>query len=194
MSSITRFIRQRNTENSYLLPATVLSFNSLVDFRNVFEFIPSASNTAGNYAPGTMVLATGISGSNVITTLQNIIAYLSSSTTFSTSQTAALNLLVLRDLGKTIRTTVATTSTNALVGTTVGTAYFRQVQLLYPTAISYIASPSSNLFGQQLNSASDLYSSYVTFYIPVVVDNIGVNGLTGISASVLPIGVVSGQM
>ena len=52
MSSITRFIRQRNSENSYLLPATVLSFNNLVDFRNVFEFIPSSSNTAGNYAPG----------------------------------------------------------------------------------------------------------------------------------------------
>jgi hypothetical protein len=206
MSSITRFIRQRNYENSYLSASAVLgttfgtstvTLPTLFTFTplNIFEFVPASNNTANNYPPGTMILASATQAagsSNLMTTLTLINNYVVSS-----GQT--VNNLVLRDMGKTIRAPVAVSVAAAATGTTLGIAYFRQVQLLYPTSIqSYIAGANpaiNNVFGESLNNSSlNGTPTYVSFYIPVVVDTIGVNGLAAIGATPLPIGVVSGQM
>ena len=73
----------------------------------VYEFVASATNTVGNYAPGYMAAA----GAEMIAAL--VVA-------------GASTNLVLRDMGKTVQAPV--TSLTGNVG------FFRQVQLLKPAA------------------------------------------------------------
>jgi hypothetical protein len=210
MSSIVRAPRQRLRDCNYVSLSSVLNGATSLTAGtgsafNIFEFVTAPNNYVGNYPPGGMVTAS--------TALCNAI---NSAIIAVTASGGSPSSLVLRDMGKTLRAqigaignfggSVPSGSLPAQASTvSAGTAYFRQVQLLYPTALgqSYSASPSGNLFGMQLNGPNaavsnvDINTPYVTFYLPVVVDNIGLNGLVGAGFSVPNImthGVLSGQM
>jgi hypothetical protein len=73
----------------------------------------------------------------------------------STAAAAAANL-VLRDMGKTVRAPLASNG---------GNGFFRQVQLLAPTAItSYMGGVGANSFGVR----GEIATNFITFYIPIV--------------------------
>jgi hypothetical protein len=104
MSSVQRFIRQIQPDNTYYSAANVLSAIAT----NAYELVPSAG-AVGNYPAGVMTAA----GSGALFTgISNAVA----------ANTAA-NLL-LRDMGKTVKASLAAG----------GVGYFRQVQLLAPAA------------------------------------------------------------
>jgi hypothetical protein len=103
MSSVTRFIKQVPLSTTYYsVPASMLSAGT-----GVYEFVPTATNTVGNYAPGFMQAAS--------TALVNALATAGPYTS-----------CVLRDMGKTVQAPI--TSLTGNVG------FFRQVQLLKPAA------------------------------------------------------------
>ena len=83
MSSVTRFIRQIQPDNSYYSAANVLASPATA----AFELIPSAG-TVGNYPAGVMTPASGA--------LQTAL----------TASTYAANSALLRDMGKTIRAAI----------------------------------------------------------------------------------------
>lgn len=104
MSSVTRFIRQIQPDNTYYSAATVLSAPNTY----AYELVPSAG-AVGNYPAGYMAAA----GTSLA--LQTAL----------TASTYAANSALLRDMGKTIRAPVGSVSGNV--------GYFRQVQLLVPS-------------------------------------------------------------
>ena len=83
MSSVTRFIRQIQPDNTYYSAATVLSAPATY----AFELVPSAG-AVGNYPAGVMTAASG----PLATAL--------------TASTYAANSALLRDMGKTIRAAI----------------------------------------------------------------------------------------
>jgi hypothetical protein len=83
MSSVTRFIRQIQPDNTYYSAATVLGAPATY----AYELIPSAG-AVGNYPAGYMAAASGA--------LQTAL----------TASTYAANSALLRDMGKTIRAPV----------------------------------------------------------------------------------------
>jgi len=89
MSSVTRFIRQINNNNSYVNAATLVGAPGTY----AYELVPDAGNVVGNYAPGYMQAA-------------------------SAALVAAIGAVganpVLRDMGKTVRAPV--TSASGAVG------------------------------------------------------------------------------
>ena len=103
MSSVTRFIRQIPTSNTYYSATTVAGTPATY----CYEFTPSASNVVGNYPPGNMSAASAA--------LQAAIAQ-----AVNAAGGAGLNL-ILRDMGKTVQ---------AQVGGSGAVGAFRQVQLL----------------------------------------------------------------
>ena len=106
MSSVTRFIKQVPLSTTYYsVPASMIT--GVAIGTGVYEFVPTATNTVGNYAPGYMAAA----GAEMVAAL-------------TVAGTAAT--LVLRDMGKTVQAPV--TSLTGNVG------FFRQVQLLKPAA------------------------------------------------------------
>jgi hypothetical protein len=130
----------------------------------VFELVPSASNIVGNYPPGHVKAA----GPELQAALADAV----------TVHTAAN--LVLRDMGKTIY---------AQYGTGLASdpsAYFRQVQLLRPSAISAAAQSFGVLGGQNI---PDAYTDFLTFYIPVVVA-----GVKGPQVNTQAFAIAGGQM
>jgi len=127
MSSVTRFIRQIAPSTSYYKATDVVAAAST----SVYEFTPAAGNVIGNYPPGTMATASSA--------LQTAIA----------AQAANTTTLILRDMGKTIRATIAS---NGNVG------YFRQVQLLAP-----------NTAGNGNEGVLGTASAYLTFYVPITI-------------------------
>jgi len=147
MSSVTRFIRQIQPDNTYYSAATVLSAPATY----AYELVPSAG-AVGNYPAGVMTPASGALA------------------TALTASTYAANSALLRDMGKTIRASLANGSTG----------YFRQVQLLVPAN----AASAANVQGSV--SAPDAYSPYLTFYVSVAI--------AGISAGVIASHGLSGQM
>jgi hypothetical protein len=132
----------------------------------VYEFVPTAANYVGNYPPGYMQTASAA--------LQAALA------TAGTSSD-----LVLRDMGKTLFAPVGSLSGNA--------GYFRQVQLLKPSAITaaqgFIGGTAGNRFGV-LGDANtpDAYTDFMTFYIAVPVSGV----LGGTLSGLFPI--AGGQM
>jgi hypothetical protein len=132
----------------------------------VYEFVPTSANYVGNYPPGYMTTASAA--------LQNALLVAGSATT-----------LILRDMGKTIYAPL-----NSLTG---DSGYYRQVQLLKPTAITaaqgFIGGTSGNTFGVLgAPNTPDQYTNYFTFYIAVPVAGV----LGGVLSGLTPI--AGGQM
>ena len=141
MSSVTRFIRQIQPETALLSAAVVCATPSTY----AYEFIPAAGNVVGNYPAGTMTSASGPLATAILAQVAGA---------------GGIANVVLRDMGKTIRTNITGTST---VG------FFRQVQLLAPVAASYVGGVGGNNFGVLGNvTVPDQYTPYVTFYVPIV--------------------------
>jgi hypothetical protein len=160
MSSVQRFIRQIPAHTQYYSAATVIASVATT----AYELVPAAGNVVGNYPPGTMTAASAGSGVG-LAILQ--------------AANALPNSLVLRDMGKTVR--AALTANTAQVG------FFRQVQLIAPAAItSYIGGASASSFGVLGSPAPgvDAYTSFQTFYIPIIALGASVNvaGLTSHNA------------
>ena len=160
MSSVTRFIRQVPVSTTYYNAVAILGASSTM----VFELVPSASNIVANYPPGYVKAA----GAELIAALTEAVA----------AHTAAN--LVLRDMGKTIY---------AQYGTGIAadpSAYFRQVQLIRPSAITSAAQTFGVLGGQ---SIPDAYTDFLTFYIPVAVA-----GVKGPQVNTQAFAIAGGQM
>jgi hypothetical protein len=164
MSSVSRFIRQVPLSTTYYNAATVVGTPGTY----VYEFVPSSANYVGNYP-----VAFSTSGGY----MQTSSAALTASINQAVNAVGVTNL-VLRDMGKTI---FAATSS---AGTSFG--YFRQVQLLAPSAISstqgFIGGTSGSTFGVLgANNTPDVYTDFLTFFIPVSVA--GVNAVAASSGS-----------
>jgi len=142
MSSVTRFIRQIQPETALFNAAVVCATPSTY----AYEFVPAAGNVVGNYPAGTMTSANGALATAILAQVAGA---------------GGIANVVLRDMGKTIRTNITGTST---VG------FFRQVQLLAPTAAgSGIGGVGGNNFGVLGNvNVPDQYTPYVTFFVPIV--------------------------
>jgi hypothetical protein len=155
MTSVTRFLRQLPTGMQYSsVPAALLTGTG------VYEFVPSVGNYVGNYTPGHMQVASAA-----------LIAALGTAGTTSD--------LVLRDMGKTIKAPVGSTTSPT------GFGFFRQVQLLKP--VDGLVAPSTfGVLGAP--GTPDAYTNYLTFYIAVPLDGV----LGGTLSGVTPI--VGGQM
>jgi hypothetical protein len=165
MSSVTRFIRQIQPETSLFSAAVVCASPAT----HAYEFVPAAGNVVGNYPAGTMTSANGALATAILAQVAGA---------------GGIANVVLRDMGKTIRTNITGTST---VG------FFRQVQLLLPQPITnsqgFIGGASGNLFGVQGGAAS-VYAAYLTFYVPVVVGGV----LASPASLALQSGVLGGAM
>lgn len=158
MSSVTRFIRQIPTSNTYYSAAIIAGTPATY----CYEFNPSASNTVGNYPPGYMTAA-----SLALQTAINQAANAQGGVAF----------LVLRDMGKTVQA--------PLNATTGSVGFYRQVQLLAPSALSaaqgYNGGLSGNTFGiLGAGNTPDLLTDYLTFYVPTVV--LGIAGVAAATA------------
>jgi hypothetical protein len=160
MSSVTRFIRQVPVSTTYYNAVTILSATSTM----VFELVPSAANIVGNYPPG-YVKAAGAELQAALAEAVNL-------------HTAAN--LVLRDMGKTIYAQYGTGAASD------PSAYFRQVQLLRPSAITSAAQTFGVLGGQNI---PDAYTDFLTFYIPVAVA-----GVKGPQVNTQAFAIAGGQM
>ena len=168
MSSVTRFIRQVPVSASYYNAVTILGATSTM----VFELVPSASNIVANYPPGHVQVASAA--------LQAAIAL---EVTLN-----GIGNLVLRDMGKTIY---------AQYGTGLAadpSAYFRQVQLLRPSAITAAQGFAAGSAGQSFGvlgaqNSPDAYTDFLTFYIPVAVA-----GVKGPQVNTQAFVVAGGQM
>jgi hypothetical protein len=179
MSSVTRFIRQIPVSTTYYDAAgvTTLALSSLANpLLNTlaFTFVPGTGNYVGNYPPGFM-----LSGNPALN------AAIASAAQRATANNTAL---VLRDMGKTIQAPYAVAASLAdaaaltvpAITTATPVAFFRQVQLISPTALSVgqgalggsLGSTFGVLGGQDIPNQ---YSDYLTFYIPVSVAGVRAN-------------------
>ena len=127
---------------------------------DLYVFVAGPGNYVGNYPPGAMVPAATAGA-----VLPSLIS------------------TVLRDMGKTIKASVASSAAITVVGTTFGTpGFFREVQLLLP---STVATPlTASPFGVGIGAAGAAYGAqtypagnagdagYGTFYIPIVVGGV----------------------
>jgi len=179
MSSVTRFIRQVPLSTTYY-NATIVAANPTT---YVYEFIPSSSNYVGNYPNG----FNDATGGYVTTASAALIAAIGE----AVAAAAGPGNLVLRDLGKTIFAPIGNSANPSW-------SYFRQVQLLAPSAISQTAPATSFMGGVNgptfgvLGAANvpDAYTDYLTFYIPVTVAGIGLTTAASSAAYAL----AGGQM
>lgn len=166
MSSVTRFIRQIPLSTTYYNAAAVVASPSTL----VFEFVPTSANYVSNYPPGYVQTASAALQAAVLQAVNAVGA----------------GNLVLRDMGKTIF------AGNALVPTSFG--YYRQVQLLNPSAVSaaqgFIGGPLGNTFGVLgANNTPDAFTDFMTFYIPVAVA-----GVMGAAVNTQAFSLAGGQM
>jgi hypothetical protein len=177
MSSVSRYVRQIPVSTTYYNAAQVAGSDSNVQSL-VFEFVPSSSNYVGNYPAGYNSTNGGYV-TTASTALVNAIA--------AARNNFGINALVLRDLGKTIFAPTTNTST-------ANWGYFRQVQLITPNVIGqgpgFMGGTTGNTFGV-LGAANtpDIYTDYLTFYIPV-----SVGGITGSVVNTQAFAIAGGQM
>jgi hypothetical protein len=124
-----------------------------------YEFVPTTGNYVGNYTPGAMV------------TLALPVAFDPAT-------------MVLRDMGKTIKASTASSQGNAQAGIVNASTeqFWREFQVLTPTA-----GPQTNFGVNGSPSVPDAYSAYYTVYLPVTVSAVGLT-----PSSVVP--VAGGQM
>ena len=162
MSSVTRFIRQVPLSTTYYDVGAIISATGTVN--GVYEFYNDGSNYVGNYPPGYVLPASN----GLITQLQ-----------LATDTGVNRNTCILRDMGKTIYAAYGALNTSAdprSTPSTVSYGYFRQVQLLKPTAIGFgtgnqiIGGTSGSNFGVLgAQNNPDNYTDFLAFYIPVTV-------------------------
>jgi hypothetical protein len=159
MSSVTRFIKQNQLAATYYSAAVVAATPATY----CYEFVPSATNTVGNYPPGYMQTAS---------------ALLQAAINQAVNAAGAAGNLILRDMGKTIQAPVS--SLTGSVG------FFRQVQLLSPALAASFVGGSTGLSFGVLGTANtpDAYTDFLVFYVPVVVG--GVSGQAASTALALP--------
>ena len=168
MSSVTRFLKQ--------VPAGLNYYSLPTAYTSLYEFVPSSSNTVGNYPPGAMVAA----GNS--TTLA---AYLQT-TGMPYAGGSLQSGFVMRDMGKTILAPVGSASGNK--------GYFRQVQLIAPAALNASqgfngGSAGSNFGVLGAANTPDAYTDYLSFFIPV-----GINGVNYGPIAVNAYPLAAGQM
>jgi hypothetical protein len=160
MSSVTRFIRQVPVSTTYYAAPSAM----LASATGVYEFVPTAANYVGNYPPGYMQSASAA----LVLAIQQA----------SNAASAAGTSLILRDMGKTIFAPVTSATGNG--------GFFRQVQLLNPTAVlasqGFIGGTAGNTFGV-LGAANtpDAYTDFMSFYVPVPVAGVAGVALTGMT-------------
>jgi hypothetical protein len=151
MSSCQSFLKQ-------ITPGLrLVSPTGLVPGTNLYEFVPSGSNTVGNYPPGYMQLLPG---------------------SVQTAVTAALGVTgaVVRDMGKTIRAAVG--ATNAGLGQSL--SYFRQYQILNPNIpLGNTSATNFGVLGDQ--NSPDSVSDYYTVYVPVYLAGVGLPAASNVS-------------
>lgn len=157
MSSVTRFIRQIPVSTTYYSAALVVATPGSL----VFEFINDSGNYVGNYPPGYVLPA---SAALVQAILQ------------ASQAAGGPDAFVLRDMGKTIYASYGASNAAQdprLQPSTANFGYFRQVQLLRPTAIvanNFIGGIGGSNFGVLGGqNVPDNYTDFMTFYIPVSV-------------------------
>lgn len=150
MSSVSRFLRQRQTGQTMLQgpdPATALTY---------FTFVSGPGNYVGNYPPGVVRDASA-----------DVNGLLSAVTG------ASVTAPILRDMGKTIKATVA--NSGNIPNTTATPGFFREVQVLIPSTVANATAVTNfGVIGAQAGSlpfpggnAGD--GGYATFYIPIIV-------------------------
>lgn len=119
---------------------------------NLYEFVPTASNTTGNYPPGAMVLASNS---------PNILAYLTGQG-YVASQTG----WIARDMGKTIKASIATSEANAAASPPITTSnteqHWRMIQLLRPV----LGNTDGASGVQGAATIPNGFTDYVTLYVP----------------------------
>lgn len=148
MSSTQSFLRQIPTGLSfYSLPTATTS---------IYEFVPTTANYVGNYPPGAVVEAVN---SPTLAAYLDIV-YPSGTLTAG---------YIMRDMGKTIKASVATSEANALTTPPTVTAnsegFFRQFQILKP-----VAGNVGGAFGVQgAATVPNAYTEFLTIYVPVTV-------------------------
>jgi hypothetical protein len=122
-----------------------------------YQFVPGTGNYVGNYTPGAMV---------------------QSAVTFNPATQ------ILRDMGKTIKASVATSVGNAQAGvvTAASEAFFREFQVLTP-----VAGPQTNFGVIGGPSTPSAYAPYFTIYFQTTVSAVGLT-----PASLMP--VAGGQL
>ena len=148
MSSVTRFLKQVTPGLNVLAPPL---------FDNIYEFVPNSSNYVGNYPPGAMVLAANST---------SLKSYLQDPAGLYPSGTVT-DGVVARDMGKTIKASIATNEANAASGVVDANSenHFRMIQLLRPKAGNV-----DGAFGVRgSNLYPNGYTDYVTVYVPVCV-------------------------
>jgi hypothetical protein len=149
MSSVTRFLKQ--------VPAGLNYYSLPTAYTSLYEFVPSSSNTVGNYPPGAMVAAANSAA---------LAAYLQ--TTGMPYAGGSLQAgFVMRDMGKTVKASIASSEANAAAGTVSANteAHFRQFQILKP-----VAGNVDGAFGVSgAATIPNAYTDYVTVYIPVTI-------------------------
>jgi hypothetical protein len=173
MSSCQSFLRQRVTGSTVLVPPATTA-------GNYFTFVSGPGNYVGNYPPGWMVEA----GANVAGLLN---AY-----------GATVNNTVLRDMGKTIKASVATNAAGAAPLGTPG--FFREVQLLVPSvSATPLTATNNGVIGQLPGSLPAGGNSgdggYATFYIPIVVSGVvaGTAASPSLPLTIAPAGIKVGE-
>ncbi len=103
-----------------------------------YEFVPGAGNYVGNYPPGTM-------------------------------QELAVALpegAILRDMGKTVKTTI---------GDAAGAAFFRQVQVLVPTTYEEVGNVPETFGVRGAPSVPSGFAPYYSLYVRTTVAGFGSN-------------------
>jgi hypothetical protein len=176
MSSVSRFLRQRQTGS------TILGTASASD--SVYVMIPGSGNYVGNYPNSPYTTTPGYVVSQTLVDVPANSYY--------------------RDMGKTIFCAVGTSATSGVAaGSTPG--YFREVQIITPQGVANPISVSSFGVGfrsaaggsglpGQLPSATNIGDAgYNTFYIPIVVNGVVPTGAAGAAIAVSAAGIRVGE-
>ena len=155
MSSVQRFLRQRQTGQTLVLgpdPSIATSFSYFV------LNTAGTSNYVGNYPSGVMV--------DFTTQLVALMA---------AQNPAMTGTPLLRDMGKTIKASLVPTVST--IPTTLG--FFRAVQVLNPSSGTSLNSGVIGSPGGGLPSGNSGDNGYATYYIPIVVGGVVASAADG---------------
>ena len=171
MTSVQRFLRQRVVGTTTLSAPTETQLYIFIAGSGATGSGAAAliaqSNYVGNYPPGYLVAGPTIAD-------------------LETAEWGGLAHPIIRDMGKTIKAPLATST----AGTTLGTAgFWRQIQVISPVAVS--SPTASTNFGVNGQAAGALPSGgnpgdsgFLTFYIPIEVGGVAPGSTAGGAATV----------